>query len=299
MGIITEAGEAAGNAKTANLPAVILLNAGIIHRVGPHRLYVKMARRLAAMGFVVLRFDFSGVGDSKVRHDTLPFERSTIREAQDAMNYLSAETGIGRFVLAGICSGADVSLKTACCDPRVVGAVLINAQGEQPGTGDEVRSYFSLRKKAHYVWRGALLNPKIWMGAVTGKVDYRDIIKVLSFPLRGRSVWKKSVSTSISQYAADLRSVAQDGARLLLIFSEGDMGLESLREAFGAKLQQLRASGKIDVHVIPQSDHVFTLLGNQERLLALVQDWAHGCFANAERPVAEDDGLIKTSGGLG
>ena len=30
------------------LPAVILLNAGIVHRVGPNRLYVRMARELAA-----------------------------------------------------------------------------------------------------------------------------------------------------------------------------------------------------------------------------------------------------------
>ena len=299
VGILTTPGKAASNADTTNLPAVILLNAGIIHRVGPHRLYVKMARRLAAMGFVVLRFDFSGVGDSKVRHDNLTFERSTISEAQDAMNYLSAERGISRFVLAGICSGADVSLKTACCDPRVVGAVLINAQGDQLDTGDELRSYVLIRQKARHVWRSALLNPKMWMRAVTGKVDYGDIIKVLVFPLRSRFGWKKRMSTGTSQYAADLRSVTQDGVRLLLAFSEGDTGLEILREVFGTELQQLRASGKIGFHVIPQADHVFTLLGNQERLLALVHDWAHEGFVNAERPVAEDNRLIMPKGSLG
>jgi alpha/beta superfamily hydrolase len=60
VGIITDPPEAE---RDPQRPAIVCLNAGIIHRVGPHRLYVKMARTLAAMGFVVLRFDFSGIGD--------------------------------------------------------------------------------------------------------------------------------------------------------------------------------------------------------------------------------------------
>jgi hypothetical protein len=62
------------------LPAFLLLNAGLVHRVGPNRLHVKIARMLAAMGYVVCRFDFSGVGDSSVRRDSLPFAQSAISE---------------------------------------------------------------------------------------------------------------------------------------------------------------------------------------------------------------------------
>ena len=50
----------------ADLPAFILFNAGLLHRVGPNRLHVTLARRLARRGFPVLRFDFSGIGDSRV-----------------------------------------------------------------------------------------------------------------------------------------------------------------------------------------------------------------------------------------
>src|SRR5207245_9671853 len=109
-------------------PAVILLNPGIVHRVAPGRIYVRMARALAAMGFVVLRFDFSGIGDSAVRHDNLPFDKSAVRETQAAMHFLEATRGISRFILLGGCSGARISLQTACCDTRVVGTFLINLQ---------------------------------------------------------------------------------------------------------------------------------------------------------------------------
>src|SRR5687768_26215 len=44
--------------------AVVILSPGIKSRIAPHRLYIKMARRLCAQGFLVLRFDFHGLGDS-------------------------------------------------------------------------------------------------------------------------------------------------------------------------------------------------------------------------------------------
>ena len=45
-------------------PTVVLLNAGIVHRVGPNRMHVLLARALAAAGIPSLRFDMSGIGDS-------------------------------------------------------------------------------------------------------------------------------------------------------------------------------------------------------------------------------------------
>ncbi len=45
-----------------NRPAVIILNSGLLHGVGPNCLHVKIARKLASVGFVVLRFDLFGIG---------------------------------------------------------------------------------------------------------------------------------------------------------------------------------------------------------------------------------------------
>ena len=62
-----------------NSTAVVLLNAGVIHRVGPHRMNVQLARRLAARGFTALRFDrCAPVRSSKTRSRT---SRITCRPA--------------------------------------------------------------------------------------------------------------------------------------------------------------------------------------------------------------------------
>jgi alpha/beta superfamily hydrolase len=60
IGVITEPDTPAQD----NRPIIILSNAGLIHRIGPNRIYVKLARLLAEDGYCVLRFDLSGVGDS-------------------------------------------------------------------------------------------------------------------------------------------------------------------------------------------------------------------------------------------
>ena len=48
-------------------PGIVLVNSGIIHRIGANRVYVRLARALAVCGSASLRFDLSGIGDSTSR----------------------------------------------------------------------------------------------------------------------------------------------------------------------------------------------------------------------------------------
>jgi pimeloyl-ACP methyl ester carboxylesterase len=107
-------------------PTVILLNAGVIHRVGPHRLHVLLARGLAALGISSFRMDLSGIGDSRAVPGATSFRQSSVADARVAMDHLAAETGATRFILFGLCSGADNALATARVDDRVVGLVIVD-----------------------------------------------------------------------------------------------------------------------------------------------------------------------------
>ena len=107
-------------------PIFVLLNAGIVHRVGPHRNSVKLARALAGVGFRVLRFDLSGIGDSAPRRDTLGFQEAALADLAEVLDELAGKYDTTRFALMGLCSGADNSFYMAVRDPRVVGAVLLD-----------------------------------------------------------------------------------------------------------------------------------------------------------------------------
>jgi pimeloyl-ACP methyl ester carboxylesterase len=264
---------------TVNVPAVVILNAGIIHRVGPNRLHVKMARTLAAMGFVVLRCDFSGIGDSGVRQDALPFKKSAVEEAQEAMDCLHEATGIEKFVLMGMCSGATISFRTACSDRRVVGAVLINARGHIHGVNDKLDSYLRNRTLTRHYWRIILFSSfraKNWLKAVTGKVELWGIISkmMMGFEIGSLFGENKKVSSQATHVSAKLRSLSERGVRLLHIYSEGDEGLDYLHVILGGQLQEWRSDGRLDMEVIQGANHTFTLLWSQDHLVKVVQDWA-------------------------
>lgn len=109
-----------------SLPIVLLFNAGLIHRVGPHRLNVTMARRLADDGWTSVRFDLSGIGDSERPHEERPYVDQVIADATEAMDDLEQRFGTRDFVLAGLCTGAYNALAVAANDPRVVGTALID-----------------------------------------------------------------------------------------------------------------------------------------------------------------------------
>ena len=248
------------------LPAFVLLNAGMIHRVGPNRHYVDIARKLAAMGFVALRFDFSGLGDSVIGSNNLTIDESTLLETQEAMSYLGATRGVKRFVLVGLCSGATTSLNVACREPRVEGVVLINPEGYTT----ELASFVTGRIRSRRYWKRALFDPRRWLKAVTGRFDYR-VMAAQAISLFSN---KKRVSSDASKVAADFRLLVERQVRMLIVYSGGDPGLEFQDLILGDQVHELVSSGKLTTEIIPYSDHIFTLLDRGEELLRVIRNWA-------------------------
>lgn len=268
-------------------PAVLFLNPGLIHRVGPNRVYVKLARHLADMGFVELRFDLSGVGDSSVRTDNLSLENRLMDDISQAMEYLRQTRNIDQFLLMGHCSGAFISFGAATRDPRVAGIVMINAEG-----GDaEWDSYDRKRKVSryyeNYYSRGVLTNPDKWKKLLTGRADYGSIfqnvvknilwnkISVAGFKIRNIVGGAKRATTrpEIVNMGAGLRSLVERGSRVLILYSRGSSGLERTRLLIGNDLRDLSASSGVKLEVLMQADHTFTLLAGQQNLIKVVADW--------------------------
>ena len=107
-------------------PCLVLLNSGMMHHVGTCNLSVRIARAAAAVGISSCRFDFSGIGDSRSRTFDGTHEEREVSEVREVLETLQGRLDISRFVLCGLCSGADASLTTAEVDDRVVGIVQID-----------------------------------------------------------------------------------------------------------------------------------------------------------------------------
>src|SRR5262245_60825383 len=184
VGIVTTPTEPRAGERTG----VILLNAGVVHRVGPNRLYVTLARRLAQAGLTVLRFDHSGIGDSETRDDHLDFNQSSVVEAVAAMDWLAAERQCRSFVLLGLCSGTLTAFKTALADRRVSGLILLTALLVDPATvPEDVIAAASERRIARSYLVEKVASGRAWRKALAGKADYRRIWRAVRRLVRGRS----------------------------------------------------------------------------------------------------------------
>src|SRR5690349_11887341 len=89
-----------------NLPVFVFLSAGLLHRVGPFRLHVRLARELARMGFTSLRVDLAGTGDSPTRFG-FTSQQSVFADFDEILTVLDARLRSFSLILAGLCSGAD------------------------------------------------------------------------------------------------------------------------------------------------------------------------------------------------
>jgi pimeloyl-ACP methyl ester carboxylesterase len=243
--------------------AVVLLNAGLIHHVGPHRLHVKLARALAEHGLSALRVDLSAIGDSSVRPDSLPSKDLAVREPKEIMDDLGCR-GHGRFVLFGICSGASLALQSASADPRVVGVVLIN-----PAFATEDRASLALGQ--HYLTVSAR-NPRAWLNLFTGQVKYSRLLRTLLHEAWRKVAGRNRELASVTDVVrAELAPILVRDTQLLIFLS----GRHAARyERFiGDEVLNLQASGRLQMEVHPESDHLFTCLSDQDALVTRICRW--------------------------
>jgi pimeloyl-ACP methyl ester carboxylesterase len=269
VGVLTHPGVSPLDAGEPPAFAVIFLNAGVLHRVGPHRLHVKLARQLAARGVTSLRLDLSGIGDSRSVPGALSFRESAVVDTRSAMDRLSADTGARRFVLFGLCSGADNALATAAVDERVVGLVLLD-----PPAYSTPRS--RIRKLAARLRRLGTTRAVMAWGAATVARRVRARIRAARVSAQEDHAEDEEVSGGrgmppLADYRAQLGALVDRGVAILAVFSA------SLGERYNAPNQlfelfpELR--GRVEIAYFPTANHTFTELDAQAQLASTVCGW--------------------------
>ena len=245
-------------------PTVVVLNTGIIHRVGHHRLSVTLARLLAGAGFNVLRFDFAGIGDSEARTDGLSPLESSLADLNDALDWLERERGVSRVVLVGHCSGADHAILHGHTDPRVVGLVLMD-----PSIPTTVRFY------AHYILKH-LTRLRSYVSVALGRSGLLRIwLGDLLYGLRSRTN-ARPVSLKELRFHKHLglsyRNAIANGVQILAVFT-GDTSRQTYQEQMLDAFPGIEFGNQLDLIFLQKADHLFSLERDRKRLFDLILDW--------------------------
>jgi pimeloyl-ACP methyl ester carboxylesterase len=274
-------------AAPADLPAIIMTNAGTVHRIGAHRLYVPMARKWAALGFHVFRIDLSGIGDSPVAEgceENLTYPRDGLDDARAAMDFLTESTGIKRFVVTGLCSGGDITFQLGCREPRVASAIMINPRTFCVHDLGMVDSY----QRARW-YQASLLRTDSWKKLLRGDVNIARAVRIvapqikdvvvsrakramtnlLAVGRRSESAEDKALETDVPRC---LRAMAERGVDTFLLVTEKDPGVDYIDANYGRPMSALASVPGFRRVDVKGTDHTFTAQWSQEHVGATITD---------------------------
>lgn len=259
-------------------PAIIMVNAGSTHRIGPNRLYVTLSRRWSALGFDVLRFDLSGIGDSPAApgsEENLAYAPAAVDDTRAAMTALAEATGARRFVLVGIDSGADIAFQCTRDDSRVAGVLMINPHTFGMYDRETVETY----KRARY-YQQSLFRLASWQKALRGQVDFRRAIGMV-LP-KAADLVRRKLEQFLPARGAErkrqtdvpgcLRDMAERGVDTFLVAGEHDPGVDFVDVHFGRQMQRLGELRGFRRVALQGSDRTFTSIYSQQLVADLVTE---------------------------
>jgi len=231
--------------------AAIMLNTGADHHVGPHRLYVELARKWALNGIAVLRFDLSGLGDSgnpsdKLSADTYP--STAMADVTAAMDFIRDRCSGIEPVLVGVCAGAYHAihaLRQGNCAAIAVNAPLYYRRGDPVDVLPDV----------------ALRSWSKWRRLFSRDHSVLEVARMLKFA--GQHVIRRILARRDA-------SLFPDGVRAAVVYSGDDPGLRLFGEATGTTLDALGARPGITVDIVAGAGHTFMERDDQQVLAALL-----------------------------
>ncbi|MEO8409456.1 MAG: hydrolase 1, exosortase A system-associated [Propionivibrio sp.] len=232
---------------------VLIIVGGPQYRVGSHRQFLLLSRRLAAAGHVTMRFDYRGMGDSTGVMRSFEDVCEDVGAAIDAM--LLACPTIKRVVLWGLCDAASVALLYlhASNDARVAGLVLLNpwVRSETSLAQTHIKHYYGQR----------LLQKQFWLKLLRGELKLLDSMRGLlrsARQARGRTI--KAAGEALAFQEKMAAGLGHFTGHVLLILSGQDFTAKEFQEFVAASppWAGLTTAGNIYQIMILDADHTFS-----------------------------------------
>lgn len=258
------------------LGVLVMVAGGPQYRIGGHRQLVLWARKFAAQGFPVFRFDFRGMGDSYGEYVGYENAEDDIRAAIDRL-YQECPSLKG-VVLWGECNACSASLFYAHKDQRVLGIVMLNpwVRTEEGQARAVVKHYYLKR----------LTERSFWNKVFTLKFDIlgsmRSAVKMIA-KARGNSGKGSSLPVMDRRPLPErmLEGLTHFRGRIMMVMSGRDLvpkEFDDLVARVPVWKEQL-AARQTERHELPYADHTFSSGEWREQVAVWGIDWLRGLHA--------------------
>lgn len=241
-----------GSLDDAEGPAgLLMMTGGGQTRIGSHRMYERLAKRLAEHGFPVFRFDRRGVGDSDGEDPGFRGSAPDIKAAAAA--FRAACPQLRRLIGFGLCDGA-TALALFGGEVGLDGLILVNpwlvvARPDEPPPA-AIRRHYRRRLSS---WSG-------WKRIIAGSISYAKLFKGIRKAATG------SAESPIARDAAS--SLTSRPLATTLILARGDATAIAAADMWRRPLFEPARSHAAPVVYIETDSHTFARPGDDEALLA-------------------------------
>ncbi len=255
-------------------PAIIMMHGfGANKNGGPEWI----CRQFAAWGYVALRFDYRGCGDSEgERGRVIPAEE--VADARNAVTYMAARPDVdpAAIALCGSSLGGGVAVQAAGLDPRVAAVIVENgvANGERMIRSMHSAEFVGQIPRAARRYRRA---PRAHRhGEDDSSLRYfRNAESVAGQPDLERSLMQFTGETAIGFFMFRPEEfVARIGPRPLLILHSSTDTVTNYEEAFSLVR---RAKPPVELHLLDGPTH-FMFVDADPRVALTLRNWLERYF---------------------
>jgi len=256
--------EHVGESNSVSHRGVIIVVGGPQTRVGSHRLFVHLARALAAKGVSVFRFDYTGAGDSEGNVTGFTNIQADIDAAINCFSKRNIE--ITELSLWGLCDAASAILLYLHQYPEqkkvISNLVLVNPWVRQTHT--EAKTYL----RSYYVRR--FFSKSFWLKLFSGNVKTKTAFSEIQ-DFRRQSQENESTHTAdnfVSHMHAGLSDFIGQSS-ILLSGNDLTAGEFKLLAKSNKNWRALMAQDNISQQIIEQADHTFSQRDKHQQLIEL------------------------------
>lgn len=225
-------------------PVLVICHGFTGNRVGVDRLFVQAARFFSAAGYMTLRFDYSGCGESTGSYGAGGIERM-VEETRKILDYALSLDGVdySRVVLLGHSLGGAVAVETAVRDKRVKRLVL---------------------------W-APVAHPLADISRIMGPRVHKQIMSHGEADYLGYGMTERFLQSLADSHP--LQITGKFRGDVLIIHGAADEIIPSDSTFLYQKAFWLRSDGMSDKEILLQADHSFTGAQIRSELFGLTGKW--------------------------
>ncbi len=255
--------EPSSSAKEAG---VLFLHGWSGSRIGPHRMFVKLARRLCALGYPCLRYDFAGRGDSDGAVDDASIN-TMIADTRAAADAFAREAGVTRPIVLGICSGSKVAIGAAVTGLETRGLALLSHElmGDLR-RGKETDSEKSRSTLKTYLMK--LTQPATWKKILTGRVNTGMV---------GKALFQQEApdEAELVEETEWLKRFREYAGPLLFVYGGNDPVARAAQGKYEVFCRESDLAATF--HQLPDANHSFYSLKWEAEVMGMVEEWVGAC----------------------